>query len=69
MKRIISFVLCLSMLVSMLPVSAFAAESEDLIPETTVATEAVAEAETEAPDEEPTEEATEAATEAATEER
>ena len=54
MKRIISFVLCLSMLVSMLPAGAFAAEVE----ETTAVTEAVAEAAetlaTEAPVEETT---------------
>ena len=72
MKRVISFVVCLCMLVSMLPVSAFAAEATEAVPETTAVTEAVAAEETEAPEEEPTEEAagevTEEATEAAAEE-
>ncbi len=66
MKRIISFVLCLSMLISMLPVSVFAAETEEIIPET-AAEETYQEPETEAPTEEPTEEATEPPTEEATE--
>ena len=63
MKRVISFVVCLCMLVSMLPVSAFAAEATEAVPETTAVTEAVAAEETEAPEEEPTEETTEEVTE------
>ncbi len=53
MKRIISFVLCLSMLVSMLPVSAFAADVEEITPvtEAAVETEAIV---TEAPVEDTT---------------
>ena len=54
MKRIISFVLCLSMLLSMLPVSVFATEVEQTTPvETTPVTEVLQETETAAATEAP----------------
>ncbi len=59
MKHIISFALCLSMLVSMLPVGVFAAESPETVPETTAAAETFPEAETEVPEEEATSESAE----------
>jgi len=67
MKRIIAMLLCLSMLVSTLPASAFAAESEETFPETTAVTEAP-EAATEPSEEEPEAETTEAPTEVSAEE-
>lgn len=54
MKRILSFVLCLSMLFSMLPVNVFASDVEEpVITETTPVTEAPQEPETEAPTQAP----------------
>ena len=60
MKRIIAFLLCLSMLFSMVPVSTFAAE----VDETTPVTEAVTEPAETVPAETQTPETTEEATEA-----
>jgi len=60
MKRIISFVLCLSMLISMLPMNVFAAAVDETMPVTEASQEATEAAATEAPVVETTAAATEA---------